>query len=54
MDEDQDHESMMDMCAMECMHAIENKDKDAFRDAFQVLVSDIVTKMSNEMEKTES
>lgn len=43
-----DEEQIMDHVAMECMHAIENKDKSAFKDAFHVLVSDIVNKMMPE------
>ena len=49
--EQDEMESIMDHCAMECMHAIEAKDKDAFRQSFHVLISDIVHKMSEEMEK---
>lgn len=44
--EPDDHETMMDQCAAECMEAIESKDKDKFREAFEVLVADILTKMS--------
>ncbi len=47
---DEDSESLMDHCALECMNAIESKDKTAFRQAFEVLVTDILTKLSDEME----
>ena len=46
--EDSDHESMMDSCAKECMQAIEDKDKDAFRESFEVLVADILNKMTGD------
>jgi hypothetical protein len=46
-------EMMLDQCAMECMNAIEMKDKEAFKDAFEVLVVDILHKLSNEMEMKE-
>lgn len=45
-----DDESMMDHCALECMKAIETKDKEAFRASFEVLVSDIINKLSMDME----
>lgn len=48
--EDQDNEAIMDHCALEMMHAIENKDKEMFKNAFHVLVHDIVGKLSDEME----
>lgn len=47
-DSDGDNESMMDQCAMECMEAIEAKDKAKFREAFEVLVADILNKMGSE------
>lgn len=53
MPEQEDAELMLDHCAMECMQAIEMKDKQAFRDAFEVLVVDILHKLSNEMEMKE-
>ena len=46
-----DHEAMLDQVASEAMSAIENKDRGMFRDAFHVMVSDIVNKMSREMEE---
>lgn len=52
-DMDQDHEAMMDHCALECMNALESKDKSAFREAFQVLISDILDKLSMEMDMKE-
>lgn len=48
-----DNESMMDHCALECMRAIESKDKEAFREAFHVLVADILDKLSMDMEMDE-
>jgi hypothetical protein len=45
---DSDNEMMMDQCAMECMDAIEKKNKDSFRDSFQVLVADLLSKMGTE------
>jgi hypothetical protein len=44
---------MMDHVALELMHAIESKDKESFAHSFEVLVNDILTKFSNEMESTE-
>lgn len=43
---DGDNEAIMDHCAKEMMDAIESKDKDKLLDAFHVLVSDIMSKMS--------
>jgi len=43
---DDDNEAVMDHCALECMHAIENKDKEAFREAFHVMVADVLNKLS--------
>lgn len=48
-----DHEALMDHCALECMNALEMKDKEGFRDAFHVLVADILNKLSDEMESKE-
>lgn len=42
---DGDDEMLMDQCASECMEAIEKKDKSAFKDALQVLVSDMLRKL---------
>jgi hypothetical protein len=44
----EDDDMMLNHVALECMHAIESKDKDAFLDSFHVLVSDIVNKMQIE------
>ncbi len=43
-----DNEVMMDHCAMEMMHAIENKDKRAMLDSMHALVADILNKMQPE------
>ena len=51
--ESSDNDMIMDQCAMECMHAIETKDKAAFLDAFHVLVADIMQKISGDMEMQE-
>ena len=51
-DQDQDdHETLMDGCASECMEAIEAKDKPKFREAFGTLVADILNKMGMEHEE---
>jgi hypothetical protein len=50
---DSDHEALMDHVALECMNALEMKDKEGFRDAFHVLVADILNKLSDEMESKE-
>lgn len=47
-----DQEQLMDHCALECMHAIENKDADAFLESFHVLVADVMNRM-NESEESE-
>ena len=49
-----DHEAVMDQCALECMHAIEMKDKEAFRQSFHILIADILSKLSDEMEMDNS
>lgn len=47
-----DHEMMIDQCAVECMEAIESKDKAKFREAFEVLIADLLSKMeANEGEE---
>lgn len=46
-----DQESILDHCAMECMEAIERKDKETFRQAFKVLIADIIDKVSEPMEQ---
>lgn len=45
-----DSEAVMDHVALECMRAIESKDKSAFREAFQVLVADVLSKLSMDLE----
>ena len=45
MEMDEEHESLMDQCAMECFEAIEAKDKAKFRESFEVLLSDLLNKM---------
>lgn len=44
-DHDADHDAVMDQVARECMNAIEHKDKEAFIQAFQVLLADLMDKM---------
>lgn len=53
MKDQDDGEAMMDHCALECMNAIEMKDKEAFKQSFHVLVADILSKLSDEMEPEE-
>ncbi len=48
MDETKDQDTMLDHVAMECMDAIERKDKKAFMDAFHVLVADLMMKMQKD------
>lgn len=50
---DMDQDALMDHCALECMKAIEVKDKEAFRDSFHVLVADILNRLSMDMELDE-
>ena len=52
--EKDDSESVMDQVALECMNAIETKDKESFKDAFHVLVCDVVGKMMGDKEGDES
>ncbi len=40
-----DDKAVMEHCALECMNAIENKNKEAFLDSFHVLVADILNKL---------
>ena len=47
-DEDQDHDAIIDQVALECMHALEAKDKEKFMDAFHVLVGDLLSKLNSE------
>ena len=51
-DQDGDHEAVLNQCAQEMMHAIETKDKDKLLDAFQVLVADMMSKMSQPGEES--
>ena len=51
--ETEDHDALIDHVALECMHAIESKDKEAFMDAFHVLVADLLMKMQEEPESGE-
>jgi len=53
-DSNDDNEALMDHCALEMMHAIESKDKDAYRNAFQVLAADIMSKMQAESPEKEA
>lgn len=41
-------EMLMDHCAMECMHAIKNGDKESFMDSLHVLVADLLNKMGTD------
>jgi hypothetical protein len=43
-----DNDALMDHVALEMMHAIETKDKQAFIDAFHALVADLLNKMGSE------
>lgn len=49
--EGDDNSALLDHVALECMHAIESKDKDSFLDAFHVLVADILQKMESKEEE---
>lgn len=42
---DADHEAVMDHLASECMDAISNKDKQAFKECLDVLLTDILNKL---------
>lgn len=46
-EKDPDHEAIMDHVALECMNAIQSKDKEAFMQALEVLVSDLVSRMQS-------
>ncbi len=39
-----DDDMIMDHCALECMQAIESKDKDTFMESMSMLVQDIINK----------
>ena len=43
---DHDHEAVLDQVASECMDAIANKDKESFGQCLEVLISDMLQKMS--------
>ena|ERR1700679_2187161 len=47
---DPDRESMLDECAGECMDAIKNDDKMAFRHAIEFLVQDLLNQMDEDKE----
>lgn len=49
--EDQDNDMVLDQCALECMHAIEAKDKEKFMDAFHMLVADLLMKLQPEKDE---
>ena len=46
--EPNDDDMMMDQVCQELMDALENKDKAAFKDAFDLLLSDIVNKIGGQ------
>lgn len=48
---DGDHEAMMDQCAMECMDAIEKKDKEGFMESLEALVASMMMKMNSGQEQ---
>lgn len=50
---DEDNESLMDHCALEAMNAIEGKDAPGFRDAFHILITDIIQKLQNDLDSKE-
>ena len=45
---DSDMEAILDSCALDCMQAIESKDKNKFKAAFEVLVADVVNRLSSD------
>ena len=47
MEHDEDHEVIMGQVAKELMDAIEKKDKEQLLECFQVLVADIMDKMTD-------
>lgn len=47
---DNDNDAVMDHVALECMHAIEMKDKAQFLESFHVLVADILNRMESKDE----
>lgn len=50
---DGDNDAIIDQCAMECMNAIEKKDKEAFIEAFHVLVADLLSKLQPDQKPKE-
>lgn len=49
-DAPEDREALLDHVAMECMTAIEHKDHEAFMQAFEVLVTDLIERLSDTTE----
>lgn len=43
-----DDQMMIDQCAMECMEAIEKKDKDAFIESLHVLIAHMIMDMQTD------
>lgn len=43
-----DDEALMDHVALECMHAIDSKDKPAFLESLNVLIADVLNKMQSD------
>ena len=50
---DADHEMLMDHCSKECMDALKSGDKAKHREAFEVLVADILRKLQSPEEMKE-
>ena len=50
---EQEEQEMYDHVALECMHAIEAKDKETFQSSLEVLVSNIIHEMSETSEQEE-
>jgi hypothetical protein len=48
-----DDDAVLDHIAMECMEAITARDTEKFKASFQVLVGDVLRKLSDEMEMKE-
>ena len=49
-----DDDSVLNHVALECMDAITARDTEMFKQAFHVLVADLLRKLSEEMEPQES
>lgn len=49
-----DEDALMDHVALECMNAIEFKDKEAFKNSFMALIAYSLHEMSEEMEPEEN